>query len=71
MVGEARGAGSGHLWLNNCVSHVFLSMEVTSVSTADIMTPWGKAPGKKYLAGETSELLGVEHAANFILLQEA
>ena len=46
-------------------------MEVASVSTADIMTPWGKAPGKKYLAGETSELLGVEHAANFILLQEA
>ena len=36
-------------------------MEVTSVSTAEIMTPWGKAPGKKYLAGETSELLGVEH----------
>lgn len=46
-------------------------MEVTSVSTADIMTPWGKAPGKKCQTGETSELLGVEHAANFILLQEA
>jgi len=45
-------------------------MEVTSVSTADIMTPWGKAPGKKYLAGEISELLGVEYAANFILLRK-
>ena len=46
-------------------------MEVTSISTADIMTSWGRAHGKKYLAGETSELLGVEHAANFILSGEA
>lgn len=34
------------------------------------MIHWGKAHGKKHLAGETNEFLKVEHAANFIPSEE-